>query len=308
MENSTAHTPSTHSKKENGFNPVLLIWGLAGLLILVAGYLAIKAILAPFNEHKLILVNAPKEASIGSVATFTWKIDGSSTTITTTSVRLGATSNPGELSKETKPGDTSYTETLPDFANGKYNVPLTFVGNMKMPLTAGTYYYRVHALVDDKNYWTPEEVIEVKPADWNVEMVNAPQTAVAGKTATFTWKVNGPATEINETTVYFGKTSEPGSLPKTTDPKSTPYTADMIKDFANGKYSVPYTYVGNIQIATAGSYFYRLHALVNGENVWGDEGTLDVKLEPKTPEKTVERVNSIPTKVPSVTPTPISIQ
>jgi len=136
MENSTPHTNTTHSKKENGFNPAIFVWGLAGLLILAAGYLAIKAILAPFNEHKLILVDVPKEAFMGSVATFTWRIDGSPTTTTTTSVRLGAKSNPGELSKETKPGDTSYTETLPDFANGEINIPLQFVGNMKMPPAA----------------------------------------------------------------------------------------------------------------------------------------------------------------------------
>ena len=278
MENSTPHTNTTHSKKENGFNPAIFVWGLAGLLILAAGYLAIKAILAPFNEHKLILVDVPKEAFMGSVATFTWRIDGSPTTTTTTSVRLGAKSNPGELSKETKPGDTSYTETLPDFANGEINIPLQFVGNMKMPPAAGTYYYRVHALIDGKNYWTPEGVVDVKPAEWKVILLDGPKTAVAGKTTTFTWRVEGPGTEINQTSVYFGKVSTPGSLPKTADVASTTYTVDMIKDFANGKYTIPLSFIGNIQIATAGSYFYRVHALVNGENVWGDEGTIDIKL------------------------------
>ena len=69
--------------------------------------------------------------------------------------------------------------------------------------------------------------------------------------------------------------------------------------FANGKYTIPLSFIGNIQIATAGSYFYRVHALVNGENVWGDEGTIDVKLEPKTPERTTSV--SVPTLVPSIT-------
>lgn len=294
MENSTAHSSTTHSKKENGLNPALLLWGLAGLFILVAGYLAVKAILSPFNEHKVVLVDAPKEAFTGSIATFTWKVEGSATTIPSTTIRLGATSNPGELSKETKPGETSYTETLTDFVNGKYNIPLTFVGNMKMPMTVGTYYYRVHALIDDKNYWSPEGVIEIKPAEWKVELLDGPKTAVAGKTTTFTWRVNGPPTEINQTSIYFGQISTPGSLSKTTDPTSTTYVTDMIKDFSNGKYAVPLTFVGNIQIATPGSYFYRMHALVNGENIWGDEGSIDVKTEPKTTEKVMLTPTLIP--------------
>jgi hypothetical protein len=223
---------------------------------------------------------------MGSVGTFTWRVDGAPTTITSTTVRLGGTSNPGELNKETKPGDTSYTETLSDFANGKYNIPLQFVGNLKAPTTVGTYYYRVHALIDGKNYWSPEGVVEVKPGDWKISVLNAPKTAIAGKVTTFTWRVEGPVTEIPSTSVYFGKTSTVGDLAKTVDPQTTTYTTDMIKDFANGKYTVPLTFVGNIQIATAGSYFYRVHALVNGQHIWGPESVIDVKVEPKGAEKT----------------------
>jgi len=277
MENAQS-TSSAESKKKSSesFNPSVLIWVIAGILVLVAGWFGIRALFAPFSVYRVTLIDAPKEVPVGTIATFTWRVDGASTTISSTAVQLGLTSVPGDLTKETKPGDTAYTEMVQDFANGQFNIPLQFVGNIRLP-KVGKYYFRVHALVNDKHYWSPEYSLDVVPADYKVSLVDAPKEIAAGKVGTFTWRVDGPATVIKETAVFFGTLSTPGKLGKEVKPVDTEYR-DMVHDFENGSYDVPIQFVGNAKVATPGAYFFRVHALVNGENYWTDEFTFDSKV------------------------------
>ncbi|MBI2617570.1 hypothetical protein HYW55_05515 [Candidatus Gottesmanbacteria bacterium] len=112
--------------------------------------------------YKVSLVDSPKEVGVGSVVTFTWTVDGPPTTIPHTSVHFGTKSNPGVLGKNVKPDDTTYEDLVTEFSNGKYNIPLRFVGNTPKFTTAGTYYYRVHAIINGENYWGDEQTLEVK--------------------------------------------------------------------------------------------------------------------------------------------------
>src|SRR3989344_9304884 len=123
-----------------------LIWIIGAIVLLVAGYFGLKAIFASMENYRLTLVDAPKEVSAGQTATFTWRIDGPPTTINHTSVHLGTTSQPGELASDVKPENTPYKLNVQDFANGNYNIPLQFIGNIMID-TPGAYYYRVHATI-----------------------------------------------------------------------------------------------------------------------------------------------------------------
>lgn len=279
------------------------VWVIGALLLLVGGWFGFKMLIAPFAEYRITLVDGPKEAMVGVNATFTWRVDGPATTINHTSVHFGSASNPGELGKEVKPADTRYTDLIKDFANGNYSIPLQFVGNIQLA-APGTYYYRVHAAVKDKNYWSPEYTIEVKPAAYAIKLIDGPKEIGAGDVATFTWRLDGPPTKINHTSVHFGTTSNPGVLDKKTAPADTSYE-DLVKDFASGTFDVPLLYVGNAKIATAGAYFYRAHAIINGEHYWTDEQQLTVNKKTKpTPTKKAGKESPTPVASEEETPAP----
>lgn len=254
------------------------VWVVGGIILLVLGWFGLKILLAPFQDFKITYVDGPKQIVAGSTTTFTWRIDGPSTTINHTAIHLGTVSNPGDLGKDVKPADTKYTEMVKDFASGKFDIPLQFIGNIRLD-TPGKYYFRAHATVKDKNYWTDEYTLEVKPVeykDYKVSLVNAPKEIAANSIIPFTWRVEGPPATINHTSVHFGAVSTPGILGKDVKPADTKYT-DLVKDFANGKYDIPLQFVGNAKIAVSGTYYYRVHAVINGKNYWTDEYTLEVK-------------------------------
>lgn len=136
-------------------------WIVGAVVLVLFGLFAAKILFFPTETYKVTLVDAPKSIQPGSVATFTWRVDGPPASIYHTAVYLGKESLPGELGRETHPADTKYTESLKDFMYGKFNIPLQFIGNVKLD-AQGKYFFRVHATVKDKNYWSDEEVMEVK--------------------------------------------------------------------------------------------------------------------------------------------------
>lgn len=137
------------------------VWIVGALLLVVAVWFSFKMLLGSGIDYTVTLVDAPKEMQAGGVTTFTWRVDGPPTTIEHTSVYMGKTSNPGELDKKVKPSDTVYTDFIKDFDKGNYNIPLQFVGNIKL-VDPGKYYFRVQASVKDKNYWSDEYTFDVK--------------------------------------------------------------------------------------------------------------------------------------------------
>ena len=112
-------------------------------------------------DYNVTLIDSPKDIPAGGFATFTWRIDGFPATINHASVYFGTVSNSGTLGKDIKPAETKYTDFVKDFADGKYDIPLQFVGNIKVD-NPGKYYFRVHALIKDKHYWTDEYTFDVK--------------------------------------------------------------------------------------------------------------------------------------------------
>jgi hypothetical protein len=250
------------------------LWAIGAVILLGVLIWGIKTVISPYEEYKVTLVNGPKEVSAGFTATFTWRTDGPPTTINQSTVYLGTVSNPGELKKDVKPSDTKYTDFVKDFANGKYDIPLQFVGNHVLN-TPGTYYYRVYSLIKDKHYWSDEYSLEVKPLENKVILQNIPKEVEATKITAFTWKVEGVPTVINTTSIYYGLDSSPGILDSSIIPSATKYTENT-KEFVSGKYNIPLQFVGNIKINTPGTYYFRGYAVIDGKNYWTDEGTFKV--------------------------------
>ncbi|OGG03973.1 hypothetical protein A2W14_05940 [Candidatus Gottesmanbacteria bacterium RBG_16_37_8] len=280
-----------------------LIWIAGAIILLIAGWFGLRAIFASMESYRVTLVDAPKEVSANSTATFTWRVDGPATTINHTAVHLGTTSQTGELGKDVKPENTPYNHIVQDFANGNFNIPLQFVGNIGLG-NPGTYYYRVHAEVKGKNYWSDEYSLEVKVPEYKVVILNTPTEVVEDATFAFTWRIDGLATTINSTSIYYGTASSPGELAKDVKPEDTKYTG-FVKDFAKGNYNIPLQFVGNAVIASPETYYLRGYALINNQNYWTEERVLEVK-SAKAPTATpVEAIGAVtPTLSIAVSPTP----
>lgn len=277
MDNQSAsqHHDTTKASPSSGINKYL--WIIGAVVLLAVGGFGAKAILSPIEEYRVTLVDSPKEATAGYNSTFTWRVDGPPTSITNTSVHYGAESNPGELKQDVKPGDTKYSDFVKDFANGKFDIPLQFVGNTVVA-KPGKYYFRVHALIKDKNYWSDEYTMDVKPMDYKVTLINAANEVMADKTFTITWRIDGLPTSIPSTAAYFGTESTSGTLDKTVKPSDTKYTG-YTKDFIKGSYNVPLQFIGNTKVDAAGTYYMRIHAEINGQHYWSDEVTFTAKEE-----------------------------
>ena len=248
--------------------------------------------MASSANYKLTLADAPKEVVVGLNATFTWRIDGPATTIHHTSVYLGTESQTGELGLDANPESSKYNLSVKDFESGDYNIPLQFIGNIIID-NPGTYYYRVQASIKDKNYWTDEYTLTV--TDHKISIIDAPKVANQGDIFTLTWRVDGVPTTIQNTAIYYGSVSTPGTLGKEVVPVTTKYT-DQTEEFLKGEYTVPLQFVGNVKIASPGSYFYRGHAVIDGQNFWTDEYSLEVS--PKvtvSPEESETTPKSSPT-------------
>lgn len=234
-------------------------------------------------EYKIFLVYAPKELVEGSIATFTWDVDGPPATFSHTAVYLGTNSTPGSLSNKATPQDTRYTHLVSDFTQGDFKTPQRFVGNIQLT-SVGTYYFRAYAQIDGKNYWTDEYSLEVTPRqeakaketkEYSIILIYSPKEIKVGNIATFTWDVSGATTTISHTAIYFGEESKSGNLNTQVRPQDTPYN-DLVNDFVDGKYNIPLRFIGNKQISAPGKYYFRGYAQIDGKNLWTDEYSFQV--------------------------------
>lgn len=230
-----------------------------------------------FMDYAISIITGPKELSVGDTATFTWSAYGPSTTIHTSAIYYGTTSNPGDLTKSATGDNTSYTGVVKDFFQGDYRLPIQFIANTKLTIP-GTYYYRAYAIIDGKNYWTDEHSFIVKSIPKNeIKIVNPPVKLSHDDNATFTWEVSGPSASTGFSTIVMGTVSKPGPLDNSIDVSKTSYTTILIHDFTTGIYAVPLRFIGNAKISQPGIYYYRAVAVIGGNNLWSDEYTLTVQ-------------------------------
>lgn len=116
----------------------------------------------PIVGTSVAVQSPPASARIGTPTSFAWEVRASvGSTAMHTAIHWGPTSTIGELGTEVAPGAAGYPNLLPDYAQGSYALPRTFSGALTFP-SAGTAYYRAHAIIDGKHYWSPEYSVEVR--------------------------------------------------------------------------------------------------------------------------------------------------
>lgn len=222
------------------------------------------------------VIDGPGDILEGDVASFTWYVDAPPTTIRTTTVYYGTTSDPGVLVTQAAPDQTQYTRAIQDFMDGTYGIPLRFVGSTPISVP-GMYFYRGYARIGEKHYWSAQRSFAVtsKPKH-DIKVSNFPTVVALGENAAFTWDIYGPAATIGFTAIAGGKTSKSGKLETTVDVPQTPY-AILTQDFNSGSFAVPLRFVGNARITDPGVYYFRALAFINGKNIWSDEYSFVVK-------------------------------
>jgi hypothetical protein len=214
----------------------------------------------------------------GGLASFTWEVDGSSKTIHKSAVYFGTINVEGMLGKDVAPAETKYTDSVIDFIDGDFDIPMRFIGNTIIT-KPGKYYARVYALIDSKNYWSEERVFTVKPIPtptYEIKLINYSQKVKLNDNSSFTWDISGPQSTTSFTAVVGSKESKSGKLDETIDLAKTPYKI-LVNDFINGVYTIPLRYIGNTIMPEYGTYYIRALTIINGKNIWSDEHTISVQ-------------------------------
>ena len=149
---------------KRGLGGIVLI-GLIALIVIV-----VVVVFRPTGEEigevippqipEITVLSAPTTAEAGQEISFSWRIEGLETTIPHTAIHFDYSSNPGAYDVEVTPGASGYGSLTPDFASGEFSIPDEFSATVT-PDQTGTLYYRAHAIIDGKNYWTNERSIAV---------------------------------------------------------------------------------------------------------------------------------------------------
>ena len=115
------------------------------------------------TEIAVVVQAAPPLNTRASVATpFTWAVGAPvGHTATHTAIHWGTASRTGALGLAVAPADSGYPSILADYASGSFALPREFSGAVTFP-SAGIYYYRAHAIIDGKHYWSSEYTIRVE--------------------------------------------------------------------------------------------------------------------------------------------------
>lgn len=113
----------------------------------------------------------------------------------------------------------------------------------------------------------------------------APSSAEAGQEATIRWSVSGDAALTPHTAIHYGTSSVPNPTGPSDYAKATPFQCQITNC------PIPSPFSATLKIDEPGTYYYRAHAVINGENVWSEEKiiTIAAKAQPvQTPAPSEE--------------------
>lgn len=222
---------------------------------------------------EVLIADYPKIAFPDEPVMVSWRIlADSKVKINNTTVRYGYTSIKRSLGGGDAPGDAGYPLSTEKLLMGKLEAPGSFFSEFT-PTHAGAIFFRVHALVDDKNYWSKEYKIEVtqKPS---LRLLSTPMRAVSGEELVASWEVTTPFDPVSfSTRVYYGAASRQvsaDSSPPAGYPTSTATYSVAEKKPINSFQAIV---VPNVE----GSLFIRAYAEIDGRDYWSDEREILIK-------------------------------
>ena len=116
----------------------------------------------PLQTPGIYNVRAPKSAASENIVGIDWVVSAlNAGTVGHTAVHWGTVSLANETFDAARGPDKTYPNMTTEYLNGVFAIPGKFETNLVLP-KSGTVYYRVHAVIDGKNYWSPEESISIE--------------------------------------------------------------------------------------------------------------------------------------------------
>lgn len=132
---------------------------------------------------------------------------------------------------------------------------------------------------------TPTATATPVPISASIDVLSAPSSVDAGSKFSISWKVNSDAqTGIQHTAVHYGTSPVPDA--------KVPSDYPGITKIQSG--TIPGTFSVELSLPSAGRYYFRAHAIVDGRHVWSEEKQMTVKAAP----------SPTPTHIPTTTITP----
>jgi hypothetical protein len=104
----------------------------------------------------------PESVSVGGKIAIKWRVNSDIPfAINHTAIHFSYSPHPGDLGLDAGPAASGYTEIAGNFASGSFSIPANFEAEI-IPSLSGTIYFRAHAIVAGKNYWTEEQQVQVE--------------------------------------------------------------------------------------------------------------------------------------------------
>lgn len=111
-------------------------------------------------DNSIAFVNRPSRVLTNQTIALTWSVSGAQKTTTHTAMHYDTLSRGGTFGFDVTPAVSGYRYTASNYISGNYTVPNTFVADIT-PTATGKIYARAHAVIDGKNFWTDEIIIDV---------------------------------------------------------------------------------------------------------------------------------------------------
>lgn len=108
------------------------------------------------------VVSYPDVSNVGDMARIMWRVDSPTPLLAThTAIHYDTNWHPGNLGTDIGPAQGGYPGLTSEYLSGSFGIPSEFVTDIKIPDDATQLYFRAHAMVDGKNYWTNEYSIKI---------------------------------------------------------------------------------------------------------------------------------------------------
>lgn len=132
-------------------------------------------------------------------------------------------------------------------------------------------------------------------------VITAPGSGTVGEKIEFNWGITAEeGTIAASTAVRYGKGSTLGELGKDIAPADTTYDRAPT---AYTSVTLPDTFISALWTGSEGMLYYRFHAVIEGENYWSDEYSIEIAPEAEEVEVAEPTVPSEPS-VPEPAPEP----
>ncbi len=113
-------------------------------------------------DIKINFKTIPSRVIAGDVIELRWEIvSGVPLTFPHTAVHYDSKTHPGDFSTEIGPQESGYPSLTTKYASGKFVVPDKFADQIVAPPGTKELFLRAHVIIDGKNYWTTEKVIQI---------------------------------------------------------------------------------------------------------------------------------------------------